>query len=158
MVFLFTLLGPAGANGAQGTLDRAGADYPFTTGPARQIPTNSRHWRGWLGCFRTAAGAATTGAAATGAAQERQQLALRLELRPRPGLQQAPGWQRVPPRRTPRSAFTLARRFSSSSMRTVMNLMTGSVDAQTALEFQNHRSAGLDGKQNVIAVVELAHH
>src|ERR1700722_717252 len=31
-------------------------------------------------------------------------------------------------------------------------------NAQTALEFQDHRAGGLDGEQNVVAVVELAHH
>ena len=31
-------------------------------------------------------------------------------------------------------------------------------DAQTALQFQHHRAVGFNGEQNVVAVVELAHH
>ena len=61
-------------------------------------------------------------------------------------------------RRAPRRAFTLARRFSSSSMRTVMNLITGSVTRRRRSSSSTTGAIGLDGQQNVVAVVELAHH
>ena len=50
----------------------------------------------------------------------------------------------------------MARRFSSSSMRTVMNLITGSETLRRRSNSSDHRATGLDRHQNVIAVIELA--